>query len=134
MMTTGEYLPWIPVDELLVESLGLTKAYDTFQSYSRLQMFLLVFPNAFIIGSSIGGDKQWQGAWRVGRSRPPDRRVFIAHSSIGVDHQRQTVETLGVMVSILGHGIPDISEGDTGSDSHWDEDGGLPTVISMTHE
>jgi hypothetical protein len=39
-----------------------------------------------------------------------------------------------VMVSILGHGIADISEGDTDSDSHWDEDGGLPTVISMTHE
>jgi hypothetical protein len=36
MMTTGEYLPWVPVDELLVESLGLTKAYDTFQSYSQL--------------------------------------------------------------------------------------------------
>jgi hypothetical protein len=44
VMTTGEYLPWVPVDELLVESLGLTKAYDTFQSYSRLQMFLLSFP------------------------------------------------------------------------------------------
>jgi hypothetical protein len=50
------------------------------------------------------------------------------------DHQRQIVETLSVMVSILGHGIADISEGDTDSDSHWDEDGGLPTFISMTHE
>jgi hypothetical protein len=43
VMITGEYLPWVPVDELLVESLGLTKAYDTFQSYSQLQMFLLAF-------------------------------------------------------------------------------------------
>jgi hypothetical protein len=51
-----------------------------------------------------------------------------------VDHQRQTVQTLGVMVSILGHGTTDISEGDTDSDSHGDEHGGLPTVISMTHE
>jgi hypothetical protein len=51
-----------------------------------------------------------------------------------VDHQRQTVEALGVMVSILGHGTEDISEVDTDSDSHWDEDGGLPTVISMTHQ
>jgi hypothetical protein len=34
VMTTGEYLPWIPMDELLVESLGLTKACDIFQSYS----------------------------------------------------------------------------------------------------
>jgi hypothetical protein len=30
MMTTREYLSWIPMDELLVESLGLTKACDTF--------------------------------------------------------------------------------------------------------
>jgi hypothetical protein len=51
-MTTGEYLPWVPVDELLVESLGLTKAYDTFQSYSRLQMFLLAFSDTFIIDNS----------------------------------------------------------------------------------
>jgi hypothetical protein len=32
VMTTSEYLPWVPVDEILVQSLGLTKAYDTFQS------------------------------------------------------------------------------------------------------
>jgi hypothetical protein len=37
-------------------------------------------------------------------SRLPDRIVFIAHSSIGVDHQRQTVEVLGVLMTILGHG------------------------------
>ena len=122
------------VDEFLVQSWGLTKSYDTFQSYSQLQMFLLAFPNAFIIDNNIGGDKQWQGTWRVGRSRPPDKSVFIAYSKIGVDHWRQTVETLGVMVSILGHGIADILEGDTASDSHWDEDGGIPTIISMTHQ
>jgi hypothetical protein len=34
VMTTGEKLSWIMMDELLVESLGLTKACDTFQSYS----------------------------------------------------------------------------------------------------
>jgi hypothetical protein len=129
-----EYSPWALVDEPLVQSWGLTKAYDTFQSYSRLQMFLLAFPDTFIIDNSIGGDRQWQGTWRVGRLRPPNRSVFIAYIRIGVDHQRQTVETLGVMVSILGHGIADISKGDTDSNSHWDEDGGLPTVISMTHE
>jgi len=49
VMTTYEYLSWIPMDELLVESLGLTKACDVFQSYSQLQMFLLAFPNTFII-------------------------------------------------------------------------------------
>jgi hypothetical protein len=49
-----------------------------------------------------------------------------------VDHHRQTVETLCVMVSILGHGIADISKGDTDKDSHGDEHGGLPIVISMT--
>jgi hypothetical protein len=36
VMTTGEYLSWIPMDELMVESLGLTKACDIFQSYSQL--------------------------------------------------------------------------------------------------
>jgi hypothetical protein len=97
-------------------------------------MFLLAFPNAFIIVNNIGGDKQWQGTWRVGRPRPPDRSLFIAYNRIGVDHQRQTVETLGMMVSILGYGMADISEGDIDSDSHWDEDGGLPTIISMTHK
>jgi hypothetical protein len=33
VMSTGDYLPWVLVDELLVKSWGLTKAYDTFQSY-----------------------------------------------------------------------------------------------------
>jgi hypothetical protein len=28
VMITGEYVPWIPWDEILVESLGLTKACD----------------------------------------------------------------------------------------------------------
>jgi hypothetical protein len=30
MMTIGEYLPLVPMDDILVESLGLTKVYDTF--------------------------------------------------------------------------------------------------------
>jgi hypothetical protein len=30
VMSTDDYLPWVLVDELLVKSLGLTKAYDTF--------------------------------------------------------------------------------------------------------
>jgi hypothetical protein len=51
-----------------------------------------------------------------------------------MDHQRQTIETLGMMVIILCRGIEDISKGDTDSNSRWDEDGGLLTVISMTHE
>jgi len=34
VMTIGEYLSWISMDELLVESLGLTKACDIFQSYN----------------------------------------------------------------------------------------------------
>ena len=86
VMTTGEYLPWVPVDELLVESLGLTKAYDTFQSYSWLQMFLLAFFDTFIIDNNIRGDRQWQGTWRVGRLRPLDRSLLIAFIRIGVDH------------------------------------------------
>jgi hypothetical protein len=39
-----------------------------------------------------------------------------------------------VMESILGHGTKEISKDDTDSDSHWDEDGGLRTVISMAHQ
>ena len=34
VMSTGDYLPWMSVDEILLKSLGLTKSYDTFQSYS----------------------------------------------------------------------------------------------------
>jgi hypothetical protein len=53
VMTTGEYLSWIPMDELLVESLGLTKACDTSQSYSQLQICLLSFSDTFIIDNSM---------------------------------------------------------------------------------
>jgi hypothetical protein len=134
VMSTGDYSPWVPVDELLVKSLGLTKAYDTSQAYIRLQLFLSAFPDIFIIDNSIGGDKQCQGTWRVDRERPPDSSDFITYNRIGEDHQRQIVEALGVMESILGHGTEDISKVDTDSDSHWDEDGGLPTVISMAHQ
>jgi hypothetical protein len=53
VMTTGEHLSWIPMDELLVESLGLTKACDSFQSYSQPQICLLSFSDTFIIDSSM---------------------------------------------------------------------------------
>jgi hypothetical protein len=134
VMSTNDYLPWVPVDELLVKFLGLTKAYETFQSYSWLQIFMIAFPDAFMIDNNTEGDRQWQGTWRVGRLRPPDRSVFIAYNRIGVDHQRPTVEALGMTESILGHGIEDISEVDTYSDSHWDEDGGISTVTSRAHQ
>jgi hypothetical protein len=52
-MTTGEHRSWIPMGELLVESLGLTKACDAFQSYSQLQICLLSFFDTFIIDSSM---------------------------------------------------------------------------------
>jgi hypothetical protein len=112
VMITGEYVPRVLVDEILVESLGLTKAYDTFQSYSQPQMFLLAFPDTFIINSSMRRDRQWRRTWRVGRPRPPDRSAFTTYSRIGVDHHRQIVETLCMMVSIIGQGIVDILEGD----------------------
>jgi hypothetical protein len=57
VMSTNDYSPWVWVDELLVKSLGLTKAYDTFQSYRRFQIFLLAFPDTFIIDSNTGGDR-----------------------------------------------------------------------------
>jgi hypothetical protein len=34
VMSTCDYLPWVSMDEILVKSFGLTKAYATFQSYS----------------------------------------------------------------------------------------------------
>jgi hypothetical protein len=74
------------MDELLVKSFQLTKEYDTFKSYSWLQIFMISFPNTFIIDNNIGGARQWQGTWRVGRMRPLDRSVLIAFIKIGVDH------------------------------------------------
>jgi hypothetical protein len=130
----GDYSPWVLVDDLLVQSWGLTKAYDTFQSYSWVQIFMIAFPDTFIIDNSIGGARQWQGTWRVGRLRPPDRSVLIAYNRIGVDHQGQTVEVLGVMESILGHGTEDNSEVATYSDSHWDEGGRISTVTIGAHQ
>ena len=65
MMTTGEHLSWIPMDELLVESLGLTKACDTSQSYSQLQMFLLACPDTFIIDNNMRRDRLWLGHGEV---------------------------------------------------------------------
>jgi hypothetical protein len=53
VMTTGEHRSWIPMDELLVESLGLTKACDALQSYSQLQICLLPFFDMFIIENSM---------------------------------------------------------------------------------
>jgi hypothetical protein len=121
MMSTCDYLPWVSMDELLVKSFGLTKAYNTFQSYNWLQIFMIAFLDTFIVDNSTGEARQWQGTWRVGRSRPLDRSVLIAFIRIGVDHQGQTVEAMGMMGSILGHGTEDISEVSTYSDSHWDE-------------
>jgi hypothetical protein len=43
------------MDELLVESLGLTKECDAFQSYSQLQICLLSFFDTFIIDNSMRG-------------------------------------------------------------------------------
>ena len=56
--------------------------------------------------------------------------LLISFIKIGVDHQGQTVEALGMMESILGHGTQDISEVTTYSDSHWDEGGRISTITS----
>jgi hypothetical protein len=126
VLTTSKYLPWISVDELLVESLGLTKAYDTLQSYSQLQIFLLALLDTFIIDNNMGGGVGESGRGhgellgrdrRVVRPRPLDMSTFTTYNGIGVDHHRQTVGTLCVMVSILGNGITNISKGDIDIDS-----------------
>jgi hypothetical protein len=107
MMTTGQYLSWIPMDQLMVESLGFTKACEIFQSYSQLQMFMLAFPDIFIIDNNMRRDRQWQRTWRVVRSRPPDMSAFTAYNWTEVDHDRQTVETLCVIMSVIGQVIAD---------------------------
>jgi hypothetical protein len=53
VMTRGEHLSWILMDELLVESLGWTKACDAFQSYSQLQICLISFFDTFIIDRNM---------------------------------------------------------------------------------
>jgi hypothetical protein len=78
----GDYSPWALVDEILVQSWGLTKAYDTFQSYSWVKIFMISFLDTFFIDNSIGGARHWQGTWRFGRLRPPDRSVLIAYNRI----------------------------------------------------
>jgi hypothetical protein len=60
VMSTGDYSPWVPVDEFLVKPLGLTNAYDTPQSYIQLC-----------------------GTWRDVRQRPPDMGYVIIYNRIG---------------------------------------------------
>jgi hypothetical protein len=79
-MTTREHLSWIQMDELMVKSLGLTKACDTCQSYSQLQMFLLACPDTFIIDNNMRRDRPWLGAWRVSRPRVYDTSTFTAYN------------------------------------------------------
>ena len=86
VMTTGEYVSWVPVDEILVESLGLTKACDVLQVYIQLESFLLAFPDTFIIDINMRRDRQWKRAWRVSRSRPPDGSTFMTYIRSKVDH------------------------------------------------
>jgi hypothetical protein len=92
VMSTDDYSPWVPMDELLVKSFGFNKVYDTFQSYIQLQLFLLAFPDTFIIENNVGGDRQWKATWRVGRQRPLDYSDWIIYSRIGVVHPRQSYE------------------------------------------
>jgi hypothetical protein len=120
VMTTREHLSWIPMDELLVESLGLTKACDTSQSYSQLQMFLLACPYTFIIDKNMR-DRPWLGAWRVSRPRLYDRSTFTTYNRSEVDRVRHTVETWCVMVSIIDQVMTD-------------ERCGLPTMISLAQD
>jgi hypothetical protein len=120
-MTTGENLSWIPMDEILVESLELTKAFETSQSYSQLQMFLLTCPDTFIIDNSMRRDRPWLRAWRVSRPRLHDISTFMAYNKSEVDRVRQTIETWCVMVSIIDQVMTN-------------EHRGLLIVITLTQE
>ena len=105
------------MDELLVESLGLTKACDTSQSYSQLQMFLLAYPGTFIIDNNMRRDRPWMGAWRVSRSRLYDMSTFTTYNRSEVDRVRQTVETWCVIVSIIVQWASDNDQPSTGAAS-----------------
>jgi hypothetical protein len=48
---------------------------------------MIALLDTFIIDNITGGARQWQGTWRVGRLRPPDRSGLIAYNRLGVDHQ-----------------------------------------------
>jgi hypothetical protein len=61
MITTGEHLSWIPMDELLV---------------------------MIIIENNMRRDRSWMGAWRVSRLRLYDRSTFTAYSKLEVDRVR----------------------------------------------
>jgi hypothetical protein len=102
VMTTCEYLSWIPMERILVESLGLTKACDSFQSYSQLQMFLLAFLDTFIIDINMRRHRHWLRTWRVARPIPPDMSAFTTYNMIEVDRHRKTIETWCVMVRTIG--------------------------------
>jgi hypothetical protein len=78
VMSIDDYLPWVSMDGIFVKSLGLTKACDTFHSYSWLHIFMVAFPNTFIIDNSAGEARQWLGTFRVDKLRPPDRSALIA--------------------------------------------------------
>jgi hypothetical protein len=80
LMTTGEYPSWISMDELLVESLGLTTACDIFHPYSQLQRFLLAFPDIVIIDNNMRRDRQWQRSWRVVRTTSPNLSAFTTYN------------------------------------------------------
>jgi hypothetical protein len=84
-------------------------------------MFLLAYPDTFIIDNSMRRDRPWLKAWRVSRVRLHDRSNFTAYSRSEVDHVSQTVETWCVMVRIIDQVMTD-------------EHKGLLTVISLKHE
>jgi hypothetical protein len=111
VMTTGKKLSWIPMDELLVESLGLTRACDAFQSYSQLLMFLLACPSTFIIDNSMRRDRLWLREWRVSRLRLHDMGTFTAYSRSELDCVRQTIETWYVTVSLIDQVMKDEHRG-----------------------
>jgi hypothetical protein len=95
---------------------------------------MLVFLNTFIMDNSMRRDRQWKRAWRVVRPRPPDMSAFMTFNRKEVDRDRQTGETLCMMMSIIAQVMVDSSEDDTHIDTHEDEHRGIFTVISLTQE
>jgi hypothetical protein len=84
-------------------------------------MFLLAYPDTFIIENNMRRDRSWMGERRMSRPRLHDRSTFTAYGRSKVDRVRHAIETWCVMMSIVDQWMKD-------------ERRGILTVISVTQE
>jgi hypothetical protein len=61
VMNTGKYLPWVLVGKILVESLILNKAYDTFHPIVNYKCFCYPFPTLSSLTTKSGEIESGRG-------------------------------------------------------------------------